>query len=244
MNKAKRVAIVTGGTRGIGRAISKALLASGYDVAANYGANEEAAQRFERETNIRTYRWDVGDFDACAAGVEAVQKTLGPVDILINNAGIVKDAMLHKMDAASWASVIRTNLDSVFNMTRLLIEGMRTRNFGRIISISSVNGQMGQAGQTNYAAAKAGIVGFTKALAREGAKKGVTANVVSPGYVNTDMLHAMPQDVLEKIVLPNIPVGRLGEADELARCVLFLAAEEAGWITGTTLSVNGGQYME
>jgi acetoacetyl-CoA reductase len=238
-----RVAIVTGGTRGIGAAISKALKEAGYQVAANYGGNDEAARGFKGGTGIAVYKWDVGDFDACGAGVAQVESDLGPVDILVNNAGITRDGMLHRMSKHGWGDVIRTNLDSVFNMTRPVIEGMRARGFGRIITISSVNGQRGQMGQTNYSAAKAGVIGFTKALAQEGAAKGITANVVAPGYIATEMVRAMPKKVLEGAILPQIPVGRLGEAEEVARCVVFLASDESAWITGSTLSVNGGQIM-
>jgi acetoacetyl-CoA reductase len=238
-----RVAIVTGGTRGIGGAISKALKEAGYRVAANYVGNDGAAQKFKDETGIAVYKWDVGDLDACGAGVAQVESDLGPVDILVNNAGITRDGMLHRMSKHGWGDVIRTNLDSVFNMTRPVIEGMRARGFGRIITVSSVNGQRGQMGQTNYSAAKAGVIGFTKALAQEGAAKGITANVVAPGYIATEMVRAMPKKVLESAILPQIPVGRLGEAEEVARCVVFLASDESGWITGSTLSVNGGQIM-
>jgi len=238
-----RIAIVTGGTRGIGAAISRSLTEAGHEVAATYGGNDEAAQKFNGETGIGVYKWDVGDFEACSAGIAAVERDLGPVDILVNNAGITRDAMLHRMSPETWADVIRTNLDSVFNMTRPLIEGMRARGFGRIITISSINGQKGQMGQTNYSAAKAGVIGFAKALAREGAAKGVTANVVAPGYIATEMVMAMPRKVLEGAILPQIPIGRLGEAEEVARCVVFLASDESGWITGSTLTVNGGQIM-
>lgn len=238
-----RVAVVTGGTRGIGAAISSALQQAGYKVAANYGGNDEAASRFKADTGISVHKWDVGDFDACAAGLAAVEKEMGAVDVVVNNAGITRDGMLHKMSKDNWSAVIRTNLDCLFNMTRPVIDGMRARGFGRIISISSVNGQKGQMGQANYSAAKAGVIGFTKALAQEGARKGITANVIAPGYIATEMVQAVPKEVLEKSILPQIPVGRLGEADEIARCVLFLAADEAGWITGSTITVNGGQYM-
>ena len=238
-----RVAIVTGGTRGIGAATSKALKEAGCKVAAIYVGNDGAASAFKEETGIAVYKWDVGDFEACAKGVAAVERDLGPVDILVNNAGITRDGMLHKMSLKSWGDVIRINLDSVFNMTRPLIEGMRARGFGRVITISSVNGQKGQIGQTNYSASKAGVIGFTKALAREGAHKGVTANVVAPGYIATEMVLAVPKKVMEASILPRIPAGRLGEAGEVARCVVFLASDEAGWITGSTLSVNGGQIM-
>jgi len=238
-----RVAVVTGGTRGIGAAISKALKAAGCKVAANYGGNDEAAQKFKAETGIGVHKWDVGSYDACVAGLKAVEAELGPVDILVNNAGITRDGMFHKMTPDHWNAVINTNLNSLFNMCRPVIDGMRERGFGRIINVSSINGQKGQMGQSNYSAAKAGEVGFTKALAQENARKGVTVNAICPGYIGTDMVRAMPKEVLEKSVLPLIPVGRLGEPDEIARCVVFLASDEAGFITGSTLTVNGGQYM-
>jgi len=238
-----RVALVTGGTRGIGAAVSKQLKAAGYKVAASYAGNDEAAAEFTRETGIATFKWDVADFEACKAGVAKVVAELGPIDVLVNNAGITRDGMLHKMTPEQWHSVINTNLTSVFNMCRQVIEGMRERNFGRIVSISSINGQKGQAGQTNYSAAKAGEIGFTKALAQENARKGITVNTISPGYIGTEMVRAMPQEVLDKHVLPLIPAGRLGEPEEIARCVLFLVADEAAFITGSTLTANGGQYM-
>ncbi|MDJ0608464.1 MAG: acetoacetyl-CoA reductase [Kiloniellales bacterium] len=238
-----RVALVTGGTRGIGAAISVALKEAGYTVAASYGGNDEAANRFKDETGISVYKWDVSDFGACAAGVSDVEAGLGPVDVLVNNAGITRDGTLHKMSPENWQAVISTNLDSVFNMSRAVIEGMRSRGFGRIISISSVNGQKGQFGQANYSAAKAGLVGFTKAVAQENAGKGITVNVVSPGYIGTEMVRAVPEEVLKSRILPLIPVGRLGEPEEVARCVAFLASDDAGFITGSTISVNGGQYL-
>ena len=238
-----RVAVVTGGTRGIGAAISKALKAAGYSVAANYGGNDEAAQRFKAETGIAVYKWDVSSFDACAAGLKQVEADLGPVDVVVNNAGITRDTMLHRMSVDQWRAVIDTNLNSAFNMCRPVIEGMRERNFGRIICISSINGQKGQMGQTNYSAAKAGEIGFVKALAQENAKKGITVNAICPGYINTEMVQAVPKDVLEKSILPQVPVGRLGEPEEIARCVVFLAADDAGFITGSTLTANGGQYL-
>ncbi len=238
-----RVAIVTGGTRGIGAAISKALKAAGYSVAAVYHGNDEAAQKFKAETGIAVYKWDVASFEACEAGVKQVEADLGPVDVLVNNAGITRDAQLHRMKPEQWTAVINTNLGSLFNMSRQVIEGMRTRKFGRIVNISSINGQKGQFGQTNYSAAKAGEIGFTKALALEGAKLGVTVNAIAPGYVNTEMVQAVPKDVLEKSILPTIPIGRLGEPEEIARCVVFLAADDAGLITGSTLTANGGQYI-
>ncbi|MBP0579539.1 acetoacetyl-CoA reductase [Labrys sp. LIt4] len=238
-----RVAIVTGGTRGIGAAISKALKAAGHTVAASYAGNDEAAAKFKAETGIATYKWDVGDFDACAAGVAQVEKDLGPVDILVNNAGITRDGFFHKMSKDQWSAVIRTNLDSLFNMTRPVIEGMRNRGFGRVIVISSINGQKGQAGQVNYSAAKAGDIGFVKALALEGAAKGITANVIAPGYIGTEMVQAIDPKVLETRILPLIPTGRLGQPDEIARAVVFLASDDSGYITGSTLSINGGQYL-
>ena len=238
-----RVAVVTGGTRGIGAAISKALGGAGYKVAANYGGNDEAAQKFKGETGIAVYKWDVSSFDACSAGVKQVEADLGPIDVLVNNAGITRDTMFHRMKPEQWSEVINTNLGSLFNMCRPVIEGMRTRKFGRIINISSINGQKGQMGQANYSAAKAGEIGFTKALAQESAKSGITVNAICPGYIATDMVKAVPKDVLEKSILPLVPLGRLGEPEEVARCVLFLAADDASFITGSTLTANGGQYM-
>ena len=238
-----RVALVTGGSRGIGEAISIALKDAGYKVAANYGGNDEAANAFKEKTGLPVYKFDVGDFAACQAGVAAVEADLGPVEVLVNNAGITRDGMLHKMSLENWQAVIRTNLDSAFNLTRCVIEGMRERGFGRIVTISSINGQKGQMGQANYSAAKAGVIGFTKAVAQENAFKGITANVVAPGYVGTEMVRAVPEEVLNTKILPLIPVGRLAEPEEVARCVVFLAADEAGFITGSTLSANGGQYM-
>ena len=238
-----RVAVVTGGTRGIGEAVSKALKAAGYKVAANYGGNDEAAQKFKAETGISVYKWDVSSYDACVAGLKQVEADLGPVEVLVNNAGITRDATLHRMTPEQWSAVINTNLGSLFNMCRPLIEGMRARKFGRIINISSINGQKGQFGQCNYSAAKAGELGFTKALAQESAKAGITVNAICPGYIATEMVKAVPKDVLEKNILPQIPLGRLGEPEEIARCVVFLAADEAGLITGSTLSANGGQVM-
>lgn len=238
-----RVAVVTGGTRGIGRAISVALKDAGYNVAATYAGNDEAAQRFKSETGIPVFKFDVADFNACAEGVKAIEAALGgPVEVLINNAGITRDTTMHRMRPEQWDDVIRTNLSSCFNMSRAVIEGMRSRGFGRIVNISSINGQAGQIGQTNYAAAKAGILGFTKALAQEGAARGVTVNTVAPGYIETDMVRAVPANVLEQIVA-RIPVGRLGKPEEVARAVLFLVADEAGFITGSTLTINGGQYL-
>jgi acetoacetyl-CoA reductase len=238
-----RVALVTGGTRGIGAAVCKALKAAGYKVAANYAGNDAAAAAFTAETGIATFKWDVSDFEACKAGIAEVTAKLGPVEVLVNNAGITRDGMLHKMPVEQWHAVINTNLNSVFYMCRNVIEGMRERNFGRIVTISSINGQKGQMGQTNYCAAKAGEIGFTKALAQENAKKGITVNAICPGYIGTEMVKAVPQDVLDKHVLPQIPLGRLGEPEEIARSVVFLVADEAGFITGSTLTVNGGQYL-
>jgi acetoacetyl-CoA reductase len=238
-----RVAVVTGGTRGIGAAISKSLKAAGYKVAANFGGNEEAAQKFKNETGIPVYKWDVSSYDACVAGLKQVESELGPVEILVNNAGITRDTMFHRMKPDQWTAVINTNLNSLFNMCRPVIEGMRERKFGRIINISSINGQKGQMGQANYSAAKAGELGFTKALAQESARAGITVNAICPGYIATEMVKAVPKDVLEKNILPLIPLGRLGEPEEIARCVVFLASDEAGLITGSTLSANGGQVM-
>jgi acetoacetyl-CoA reductase len=235
--------LVTGGTRGIGAAIALALKSAGYRVAANYGGNDEAAAKFKAEHGIPVFKWDVSSFEACAAGVKQVETELGPIDVLVNNAGITRDGMFHKMTLDHWNAVINTNLNSLFNMCRPVIEGMRERNFGRIVNISSINGQKGQMGQSNYSAAKAGEIGFTKALAQENAKKGVTVNAICPGYIGTEMVRAVPKDVLEKNILPQIPVGRLGEPEEIARCVVFLAADEAGFITGSTMTVNGGQYL-
>ncbi len=238
-----RVALVTGGTRGIGAAISIALKEAGYSVAASYGGNDEAANKFKGETGIAVFKWDVGDFEACKAGVAQVEGDLGPIDVLVNNAGITRDGTLHRMSLDNWRAVISTNLDSLFNMTRNVIEGMRERNYGRIISISSINGQKGQFGQANYSTAKAGVFGFTKAVAQENAAKGITVNAIAPGYIGTEMVRAVPEDVLKTKILPLIPVGRLGEPEEIARCVVFLAGEDAGFITGATISANGGQYM-
>ena len=238
-----RVAVVTGGTRGIGAAISKGLVAAGYKVGATYHGNDEAAAKFKAETGVNVYKWDVSNYDACVAGLAQVAKDLGPVEILVNNAGITKDGMFHKMTPDQWYAVINTNLNSLFNMCRPVIEGMRERGFGRIINISSINGQKGQMGQANYSAAKAGDIGFTKALAQENANKGVTVNAICPGYIATEMVMAVPKDVLEKSILPQIPVRRLGQPEEIARCVVFLASDDAGFITGSTLSANGGQMM-
>ena len=238
-----RVAVVTGGTRGIGEAISKALKAAGYKVAASYAGNDEAANKFKAETGINVYKWDVSNYDACVAGLKQVEADLGPVEVLVNNAGITKDAPFHRMTPDQWYAVINTNLNSLFNMTRPLWDGMRTRKFGRVINISSINGQKGQFGQANYSASKAGDIGFTKALALEGARAGITVNAICPGYIATEMVKAVPKDVLDKNILPLIPAGRLGEPEEIARCVVFLASDDAGFITGSTLAANGGQYM-
>lgn len=237
-----RLALVTGGTRGIGRAISISLKAAGYRVVANYGGNDEAARAFTAETGIPAIKWDIGDFAATDAAIKAIIAEHGPIDIVINNAGITRDATLHKMSPEMWNDVIRTNLTSCFNTSRLVIDGMRERSFGRIVNIGSINGQAGQYGQSNYAAAKSGIHGFTKALAQEGAARGVTVNAIAPGYVDTDMVRSVPAPVLEKIVA-KIPAGRLGHANDIARAVLFLIADDADFITGSTISVNGGQHM-
>ena len=238
-----RVALVTGGSRGIGAAISKGLKDAGYQVAANYAGNDDAAQKFKSETGVPVFKWSVADYDACAAGIKQVEAELGPVDVLVNNAGITRDAMFHRMTREQWQEVISTNLNGIFNMTHPIWPGMRDRKWGRIISISSVNGQKGQAGQVNYSAAKAGDIGFTKALAQEGARLGITVNAICPGYIGTEMVRAIDEKVLNERIIPQIPVGRLGEPEEIARCVVFLAGEEAGFITGSTLSANGGQYL-
>ena len=237
-----RIAIVTGGSRGIGAAIARRLKADGAEVAATYGGNDDAARAFSDETGIRTFKWSVGDYEACREGIAAVEAELGPVDILVNNAGITRDAPFHRMTPEQWHQVIDTNLTGVFNMTHLVWPGMRERKFGRVVTISSINGQKGQFAQANYAASKAGDIGFSKALAQEGARAGITVNVVAPGYINTDMMSTIPEKVMEGIV-GAIPVGRLGEADEIARCVAFLASDDAGFVTGATLTANGGQYM-
>jgi acetoacetyl-CoA reductase len=237
-----RVAVVTGGTRGIGRAISTALRDAGYRVAAAYAGNDKAAQQFHQETGIPVFRFDVASFEACAGGVKAIEEALGPIEVLVNNAGITRDTTMHRMSFEQWNAVIQTNLSSCFNMSRAVIDGMRARGFGRIVNIGSINGQAGQYGQVNYAAAKSGIHGFTKALAQEGASRGITVNAVAPGYVDTEMVRAVPAEVLEKIIA-RIPVGRLGKAEDISRTVLFLVADEADFITGSTLSVNGGQHM-
>jgi acetoacetyl-CoA reductase len=237
-----RVALVTGGTRGIGAAVSRALKDAGYAVAANYAGNDAAARDFTEATGIAAYKFDVSDFAACEAGVARVTADLGPVDVVVNNAGITRDGTLHRMDHAGWQAVIDTNLGGCFNLCRCVIDGMRERKFGRIVNIGSINGQAGQYGQVNYAAAKSGIHGFTKALAQEGAGRNITVNAIAPGYVDTDMVRAVPEAVLEKII-QRIPVGRLGKAEDIARGVLFLVADEAEFITGSTLSINGGQHM-
>lgn len=236
------VAVVTGGTRGIGEAVSVALAEAGYSVAANYGGNHERAQQFSERTGIPVYQFDVSDYEQCKAGVERISSDLGDVDIVVNNAGITRDRTLHSMDFEQWNAVLQTNLSSCFNMCRCVIEGMRERGFGRIVNIGSVNGQAGQYGQVNYSASKSGIHGFTKALAKEGAGKGITVNAIAPGYVDTDMVRAVPEKVLEKIIR-TIPVGRLGRAEDIARGVLFLVDEEASFITGSTIDINGGQHM-
>lgn len=237
-----KVALVTGGTRGIGAAISRALAGAGHKVAASYAGNDEAAAKFQAETGIPVFKWDVGDYDACAAGIAKVEADIGPIDILVNNAGITRDGFFHKMTKESWTDVIRTNLDSLFNMTRPVIEGMRARSFGRIIVISSINGQKGQMGQVNYSAAKAGDIGFVKALAQENANKGITVNAITPGYIGTDMVAAMPEEALKRVIA-GIPAGRLGKPEEIAAMVVFLASEQGAFATGATFAVNGGQYM-
>jgi acetoacetyl-CoA reductase len=238
-----RVALVTGGSRGIGAAISKALAAEGYRVAASYAGNDAAAQAFTAETGIRTFKWNVALYEDCKTGVAQVEAELGPVEVLVNNAGITRDAPFHRMTPQQWHEVIDTNLTGLFNMTHVVWGGMRDRKFGRVVNISSINGQKGQFAQANYAAAKAGDIGFTKALAQEGARTGITVNVVAPGYINTDMMAGIKPEVMQNTILPAIPVGRLGEPDEIARCVVFLASDAAGFITGSTLSANGGQYL-
>ncbi len=237
-----RVAVVTGGTRGIGEAISIMLDKAGYKVAATYYGNDARAQEFSKRTGIKTFKFDVGDFAAVQAGIKDIESTLGPIDVVVNNAGITRDGTLQRMSWENWNEVVNTNLGSCFNMCRCVIDGMRARGFGRIVNIGSINGQAGQYGQVNYAAAKSGIHGFTKALAQEGARNGITVNAVAPGYIDTDMVRAVPAPVLEKIVA-KIPVGRLGKAEEIARGVLFLVSDDAGFITGSTLSINGGQHM-
>jgi acetoacetyl-CoA reductase len=237
-----RVALVTGGTRGIGRAIVERLKADGMQVAAGYSGNDEAAAECAKTLGIMVVKGNVGSFADCQHAVEAIEKELGPIDVLVNNAGITRDGVFHKMNSEQWSEVIRVNMDSLFNMTRQVIEGMRDRGWGRIVNISSINGQKGQMGQTNYSAAKAGMIGFTKALALENARKGVTVNCIAPGYIDTEMVQAVPEKVLEGIIA-QIPVGRLGKGEEIADMVAFLAGERAGYVTGTTLALNGGQYM-
>jgi acetoacetyl-CoA reductase len=238
-----RVALVTGGTRGIGEAISKALKAAGYKVAASYAGNDAAAAKFKEATGIPAFKWDVGSYEACGEGIKKVEAELGPVEVLVNNAGITRDTPFHRMSLEQWNAVINTNLGSMFNMTRQVYEGMRARKFGRIINISSINGQKGQFGQVNYSAAKAGDIGFTKALALEAARGGITVNAICPGYINTEMVQAVPKDVLEKNVIAHIPTGRLGEPEEIARAVVFLASDDASFVNGSTMTINGGQYL-
>lgn len=238
-----RVALVTGGSRGIGEAISLALKEAGYSVAATYAGNDEKAKAFTEKTGIKTYKWDVANYEACTAGIAQIEADLGPVDVLVNNAGITRDAMFHRMTPEMWNEVINTNLTGIFNMTHPVWTGMRDRKFGRIINISSINGQKGQAGQVNYSAAKAGDIGFSKALAQEGARAGITVNVICPGYIGTDMVRAIDEKVLNERIIPLIPVGRLGEPSEIGRCVVFLASDDAGFITGSTITANGGQYF-
>ena len=238
-----RVALVTGGSRGIGEAISKGLKDAGYTVAANYAGNDEAARKFTDETGIKTYKWSVADYDACKEGIGKVEAELGPVEVLVNNAGITRDAMFHRMTPQQWKEVIDTNLTGVFNMTHNVWGGMRDRKFGRIVTISSINGQKGQAGQANYSASKAGDLGFTKALAQEGARAGITVNAICPGYIATEMVRAIDEKVLNEKIIPQIPVGRLGEPAEIAKIVVFLASDDAGFVTGSTVSANGGQFF-
>ena len=238
-----RVALISGGTSGIGAAIARALQAAGYRVAVNYAFTTDRAEAFQKETGIHALQWDVRDYDACVSGIAKVEETLGPVEVLVNNAGITRDAMFHKMTPQQWREVIDTNLTGVFNMTHPVWPGMRDRGFGRIVNISSINGQKGQAGQANYSASKAGDIGFTKALAQEGASRNITVNAICPGYIGTEMVRAIPEKVLAERIVPQIPVGRLGEPEEIARCVLFLVSDEAGFITGSTMTANGGQYF-
>ena len=238
-----KVALVTGGSRGIGAAISKALQEAGYTVVATYAGNDEAAKAFTEETGIKTYKWSVADYDACAEGIKRIEDEVGPIAVLVNNAGITRDAMFHKMTPQQWKEVIDTNLTGLFNMTHPVWSGMRDRKFGRIINISSINGQKGQAGQANYSAAKAGDLGFTKALAQEGARAGITVNAICPGYIATEMVKAIDEKVLNERIIPQIPVGRLGEPEEISRTVVFLASDDAGFITGSTISANGGQFF-
>ena len=238
-----RVALISGGTSGIGAAIARALQAAGYRVAVNYAFTTDRAETVQTETGIPAFQWDVRDYDACVNGIAKVEETLGPVEILVNNAGITRDAMFHKMTPQQWRDVIDTNLTGVFNMTHPVWPGMRERGFGRIVNISSINGQKGQAGQVNYSASKAGDIGFTKALAQEGASRNITVNAICPGYIGTEMVRAIPEKVLAERIVPQIPIGRLGEPEEIARCVLFLVSDEAGFITGSTMTANGGQYF-
>ena len=238
-----KVALVTGGTRGIGRAITARLKADGMKVAAGFSGNQAAAETCAGELGVMVVKGDIGLFEDCARAVRQVEAELGPVDVLVNNAGITRDVVFHKMSAEQWSRVVEVNLHGLFNMTRQVIEGMRERGWGRVINISSINGQKGQFGQVNYSAAKAGDIGFTKALALENAKGGITVNAICPGYINTEMVQAVPKEVLEKSILPLIPVNRLGEPEEIARAVVFLSADEAGGITGSTMTINGGQYM-
>ncbi|MGV1986650.1 acetoacetyl-CoA reductase [Agrobacterium sp. 22-221-1] len=238
-----RVALISGGTSGIGAAIARALQAAGYRVAVNYAFTTDRAEVFQKETGIPAFQWDVRDYDACVNGIARVEETFGPVEVLVNNAGITRDAMFHKMSPQQWREVIDTNLTGVFNMTHPVWPGMRDRGFGRIVNISSINGQKGQAGQANYSASKAGDIGFTKALAQEGASRNITVNAICPGYIGTEMVKAIPEKVLAERIVPQIPVGRLGEPEEIARCVLFLVSDEAGFITGSTMTANGGQYF-
>ncbi len=237
-----RTALITGGTRGIGAGICTVLKQAGYNVIATYHGNDERAREFSEKNSIPAYKWDVAHYEECVHGIKTVTERHGPVDILVNNAGITRDSFLHKMTPEMWNDVITTNLSSLFNMSRCVIESMRERGFGRIISLSSINAAKGQMGQTNYSAAKAGVIGFTKALAQEGASKGITANAIAPGYIDTDMVRAVPENVLEQIIA-QIPAKRLGQASEIGRAVAFLASEDAGFINGATLHINGGQYM-
>lgn len=237
------VALVTGGTRGIGASIAKALQGAGYTVAVNYGGNDEAAAKFSGETGVKAFKWDVGDFDACAAGVKTVEAEVGPIDILVNNAGITRDGFFHKMTKEQWKAVLTTNLDSLFNMTRPVIDGMRARSWGRVVVISSINGQKGQMGQVNYSAAKAGDIGFVKSLAQESANKNITVNAICPGYIGTEMVQAINPEVLKTKILPQIPAGRLGKPEEIGELVKFLCSDAGAFVTGSTLSINGGQYM-
>ncbi|MEM6322501.1 MAG: acetoacetyl-CoA reductase [Pseudomonadota bacterium] len=238
-----RVALVTGGSRGIGEAISKALHSEGYTVAATYAGNDAKAAAFTDATGIKTFKWDVSDYDACRAGIDGIEADMGPVEVLVNNAGITRDAMFHRMTPEQWKEVIDTNLTGLFNMTHCVWPGMRERKFGRVINISSINGQKGQAGQANYSAAKAGDIGFTRALAQEGARSGITVNAICPGYIATEMVKAIDEEVLNTKIIPQIPIGRLGEPEEIARAVVFLASDEAGFFSGSTLSANGAQYF-